>query len=187
MKNFPLTAAIFEGALVPLAIGLGWLLGSPPLTTFRFDLRDALLGVAATLPPLGLFWFCLACPWKPFAEVGKYVEEEIVPLFRDCHLAQMAVIAALAGLGEEMLFRGVIQAAVASEIGGQHGVWIGLAVASALFGLMHPMTPVYALMAGVIGLYFGWLWLAVGNLIVPVVAHGLYDFVALWYLVKRRL
>ena len=42
------------------------------------------------------------------------------------------------------------------------------------------------MLAGLIGLYLGWLWLAVGNLLVPIVVHALYDFVALMYLVKVR-
>ena len=110
----------------------------------------------------------------------------LVPLFRDCRLAELAIIATLAGIGEEMLFRGVIQAAAAQEIGGQRGVWLGLLLASVLFGLLHPITPTYAILAGLIGLYLGGLWLASGNLLTPVVAHGAYDFLALVYLVKVR-
>ena len=88
------------------------------------------------------------------------------------------MIAALAGIGEETLFRGVIQAAVAQHVGGPRGVWLGLLVAAVLFGLLHPVTPMYAVLAGAIGLYLGWLWLVGGNLLLPIVTHGVYDFVA---------
>jgi uncharacterized protein len=186
MKHIPLVAAIFEGSLVPVAIALGWLLGSPPLATLHFQWRAALLGVAATLPPLALFWLCLKCPWRPLAEIARVTDEMLVPLFRDCRLAELAIIATLAGIGEEMLFRGVIQAAAAQEIGGQRGVWLGLLLASVLFGLLHPITPTYAVLAGLVGLYLGGLWLASGNLLTPVVAHGAYDFLALAYLVQVR-
>jgi uncharacterized protein len=186
MKHFPPMAAVFEGSLVPAAIGLGWLLNSPPLATFHIEGRAALLGVAATLPPLALFWLCLKCPWRPFAEIAKITDEMLVPLFQNCRLAELAVIATLAGIGEEMLFRGVIQAAAAAEIGGQRGLWLGLLVASVLFGLLHCITPTYAILAGLVGLYLGGLWLASGNLLTPVVAHGAYDFLALVYLVRIR-
>jgi uncharacterized protein len=186
MKHFPLAAAVFEGSLVPAAILLGWLLKSPPLTTLHFDGRAALLGVAATLPLAALFWLCLKCPLRPFKEIAKITDEVLVPLFRDCRLAELAVIATLAGIGEEMLFRGVIQAAAAQEIGGQRGVWLALLLTSALFGLLHPITPTYAILAGLVGLYLGGLWLASGNLLTPIVAHGAYDFLALVYLVKKR-
>ena len=144
----------------------------------------ALLGLAATLPPLGLFWLCLKCPLRPFQEIARIVDELLVPLFRDCRLVQLAIIAALAGLGEEMLFRGVIQAAVAQEIGGPRGPWLGLLVAAMLFGLLHPVTPTYALLAALIGGYLGWLWLATGNLLVPATTHAVYDFLVLLYFVK---
>ena len=96
------------------------------------------------------------------------------------------MIAALAGLGEEMLFRGVIQAAVGGWIGGDAGQWIALAAAAVLFALAHSITVMYLVLAGLIGLYLGGLWLATGNLLVPIIAHGLYDFVALAYFVKIR-
>jgi uncharacterized protein len=185
-KHFPLVAAAFEGGLAVVAVALGWLLGHRPTATFHPIMRDAALGIAATLPPLGLFWLCLKCPLRPFRTIAQILDETLVPLFQDCPMMQLAIIAALAGVGEEMLFRGVIQAGVTAEIGGTQGVWLGLLVAAALFGLLHPVTPTYALLAAIIGLYLGWLWLACGNLLVPIVAHGVYDFLALICLVKRR-
>jgi membrane protease YdiL (CAAX protease family) len=114
------------------------------------------------------------------------LDEMLVPMFRDCRYTQLAILAALAGVGEEMLFRGVIQAAAASWIGGPYGIELGLLIAAVLFGLLHFITPTYAALAGLIGLYLGGLWLAVGNLLTPIVVHGLYDFLALAYLVKGR-
>ncbi len=196
MKNFPLMAAAFEGSLVALAIALGWLLGTSPLATFHYDPYDVLLALGATAPPLALFWLCIICctssrlpnkfPLGPLKEIVRIMDEMLVPLFRDCRLAQLAVIAALAGLGEEMLFRGIVQTAASEWIAGPYGPWIGLLAATVLFGLLHAITPAYALLAGLIGLYLGWLWMATDNLLVPVIVHGLYDFLVLAYLVKIR-
>lgn len=185
-KHFALTAAAFEGSLVLVAMVLGWLLGQPPLATFRPDVHGTAIGIAATLPPLGLFWLCLKCPWRPLQTITQILDEMLVPLFRDCSMVQLVIIAALAGVGEEMLFRGVLQPAVAEGIGGPYGVWLGLFIAAILFGLLHPITPTYAILAGLIGVYLGWLWLACGNLLAPIITHGLYDFLALTYLVRRR-
>ncbi len=186
MKHFALTAAVFEGSLMLVAIALGWLLATPPLRTFHFDLRDAALGLAAALPMLALFWMCLRCSWRPFKEIAKILDDAIVPLFHDCRPVELAIIAVLAGVGEEMLFRGVIQAAVMQTFAGPAGMWLGLLTAAVLFGLLHPITPTYAILAGAIGLYLGWLWLACGNLLTPITAHGAYDFVALVYLVRAK-
>jgi uncharacterized protein len=186
VKHFALTAAIFEGSLVLAATALGWLLAAPPLQTFHPDLGGLAWGLAATLPPLALFWLCLKCPWRPLAEIARIMNETIVPLFRGCWLIELAIIAALAGLGEEMLFRGVVQSCIMQKISGPGGVWFGLLAAAVLFGLLHPITPTYAVLAGLIGLYFGWLWLACGNLLAPITAHAVYDFLALVYLTRMR-
>ena len=107
----------------------------------------------------------------------------------------MAVISILAGLGEEMLFRGVLQATLAEAaaksldggpLAGQIGDWLAAVVVAAFFGLMHAVNRSYALLAGLIGLYLGGLWIWTGNLAVPITAHALYDFLALVYVVKIR-
>jgi hypothetical protein len=48
------------------------------------------------------------------------------------------------------------------------------------------LTPTYAALATLIGLYMGVLLVVSGGILAPIVAHAAYDFVALWYLVKLR-
>ena len=174
-----------------VAVALGRLLGEDPLATFPGALTDAVrgaaLGAAATLPPLALLWLWLKCPFRPFTELVRVVDELLVPMFRNCRVLELAVISVLAGLGEEMLFRGVIQQAVEGWVGEQFGWWVGLAAAAVLFALVHPVTLTYALLAGLIGLYLGSIWLATGNLLVPIVVHSAYDFLALVYLTRVRV
>lgn len=188
--NFALTAAVFEGGLAVVAVALGWLLGQKPLETFPHTLPDAARavawGAAATLPMLALAWLCIKCPLRPFTELTRVVDELLLPLFRHCRPIEMAVISVLAGLGEEILFRGVIQQGIRSWAGEPHGVWIGLTVAALLFGVLHQITLVYGLLAALIGLYLGWLWILSGDLLVPITAHATYDFLVLVYLVKVR-
>jgi len=64
--------------------------------------------------------------------------------------------------------------------------WLSLLLAAVLFGLLHFITPTYAVLAGLIGLYLGALWLATGNLLTPIVTHGTYDLLALVYLARVR-
>jgi membrane protease YdiL (CAAX protease family) len=172
--------------LALLAVGLAWLLGTPPpLMTLHFDWRHTALGLAASGPLLVLFWLCLKWPWPPLRRIAGILDEMIVPLFRDCRIEQLAIVALLAGLGEETLFRGVVQAGMEQAVGPSRGAWIALLVAACLFGLLHSITPTYVVLAALVGLYLGWLWLATGNLLVPITAHAAYDFFALLFLVKR--
>lgn len=183
---FPLLAGIFEGALAVVALGLGWLVGQAPAETLRLELRAAVWGLAAVVPPLGLFWVCLKVPWEPLRQIVRIMDELVVPLMRTCGLGELAIIAALAGLGEELLFRGMIQAAAARLFAGAAGQTFGLLAAAVLFGLAHALTRTYALLAALIGLYLGAIWLASGNLLVPIVAHAGYDFLVLVYLLRVR-
>jgi len=55
-----------------------------------------------------------------------------------------------------------------------------IVVSSALFGFFHPITKLYIAITAVMGCYFALLLVLTGNLLVPIVAHGLYDAIQLW-------
>jgi uncharacterized protein len=195
--HFSLMAAAFEGSLAVVAVALGWLLGRPPLATLSLDWQGLLVGAIAVSPPLVLLGLCLWVPTPPFSHVLRVVDDSLVPLFRGCGWIELAGIAALAGLGEEVLFRGILQATAAdwtgrllTMLGWPFSVtaaqWLSAIAVAILFGLMHAVNRSYALLAGVIGLYLGAIWIVTGNLMVPVTAHALYDFLALVYFVKLR-
>jgi hypothetical protein len=130
---------------------------------------------------LGLAW-CLRTALAPVARLVRVAEQRIAPLFAGSTPVALALVALFAGLGEETLFRGVIQPALAMHL----PMWGALAAAATLFGLAHWITPTYALLAGIVGAYLGGLLLVSGNLLVPIVAHALYDLVALTLLVRLK-
>lgn len=175
-----LLAGAFEGGLAVLAWGLGLLLRHPVGREIRWDARDGALGAAACLPLLLLFMVCVRWPVGPLARIRRFSEEVIRPLFAPCAVMDLAAISLLAGVGEETLFRGVIQGALGRWL----GPWTGLAMASVLFGLLHSITLTYAVLATLMGAFLGWLYVVNGNLLLVIVTHGLYDFVALLVLVK---
>ncbi len=173
-------AVLFEGALLVLAWGLGLLLGTP-FVEQTFVTGPALgLGIAATMPLfLGLYW-TIHATWPVLVRLRRVIEEQVIPLFAGCTVWGIATISILAGIGEEALFRGVIQ----TNLAGLTGVVPALLITSALFGLVHFVTSTYAVMAGLIGLYLGVISIWSGNLFVPMVIHALYDFVALMFLAR---
>ncbi len=185
-QQLALLGVICEGGLALLAIGLGRWLDHPPQRLLGWTLSGAGYGLLASLPLLGFFALCLRFPRGPLADMVEVVDRHLVPLFRPLFVWEMAIISALAGLGEEMLFRGVLQEEFAGWVRGPQGVIFGLLLASLLFGLLHFITPGYALFAGLTGLYLGGLWLLTRNLLAPITAHGLYDFLALVYLTRVR-
>lgn len=172
-------ALAVEGGLVLVAVVVGWLVGQSPLARIDWTLRGTWLGLAAATPMIAALVLVTRWPIGPFAQLEEYMRRAILPLFRSCSLLELALISALAGLGEEMLFRGVAQAGLERA---SDSAWLALMVASLLFGLAHLITPTYAILAGLIGVYLGWLFLASDNLLVPIVTHAAYDFVALVFL-----
>jgi membrane protease YdiL (CAAX protease family) len=171
-------AILVEGGLAVLALFIGGLFSQPPLETFTFDITAALIGVAATIPLLVLFYVLMRWPIGPMAPIRRFSLEVLCPVLSPCTVPDLGAISLLAGVGEEMLFRGTLQAALARE----SNLWLGLLAASVLFGVLHAITPAYAVMASVMGAYLGVLWLATGNILTPMIVHALYDFLVLWYL-----
>lgn len=171
---------VVEGGLALAAWLLGWLTGVSPLKRLRLDWRDVSLGLVICIPMLLVFCACLRWPVGPLARTKQLVDKIIRPLFGSCSLLELAFLSALAGIGEEMFFRGFLQDLFVQRLGPIGG----LLCASVCFGLLHPITPTYMVMATLMGTYLGWWYMDNGNLLTVIVAHGLYDFCALIVLVK---
>ena len=175
-------AVAVEGGLVLLWLVLGDLLGLKPSTQGEFTLQSVAMGAIATLPlMLTMIWISNS-RFPPFQNLVQKVEKLLVPFMARLTTVDFALIAVLAGFGEEGLFRGVIQGGLSGEIPPA----AALVLASVLFGLLHLVTPMYGVIATIFGLYLGGLYIMTGNLVVPVIVHTLYDFWALVYLLRWR-
>ncbi len=108
------------------------------------------------------------------------VVEQLGPLLAPRSPVELVLLAVVAGFAEELLFRGVLQAGLAGVLPD----WGAVLVAGAAFGLAHFITPAYALLAGLAGVYLGALFWLEGSLTAPIVAHALYDIVALHYVAQ---
>lgn len=177
-----LVAAAAESALVLLALGLGWWWRTPPFARLEWTLGGLAAGVAATAPLLlGLQW-CRHTRWPPLRRLVETAQARVAPLFRGAGPGELLLVAVAAGVAEEALFRGVVQTVLAGPLGPAGAV----VAAAALFGAAHWITPVYALLAGVVGGYLGLLFHLSSNLLAPIVTHGLYDLIALAVLVRMK-
>lgn len=165
-----------------VALGLGAWLDVAPLASIEWSARGLGAGIAATAPLVLGLWWCRRTTFAPVARLVTFVEQRVAPMFAGCSVAVLALVAAMAGVGEELLFRGVLQPALQAHV----SAWLAVASVGALFGLVHWLTPTYAVLAGIVGAYLGGLFLVSGNLLVPIVAHSLYDLVALVLLTRVK-
>jgi hypothetical protein len=113
------------------------------------------------------------------ASVGRFrwaqrLHTEFRPVARQLSFADILILAALSGLAEEFLFRGLLQP------------FIGLLPQALLFGLVHqtrgPSRWVWAGWAGLVGLGLGALFQLTGSIWGPVLAHAMINAINLSYL-----
>ncbi len=175
-------AVIFEGMLLTVAWLGGKLLGVPVFGDVLIDLRALILGIAAVLPLVAMMVWTLVSRAGSLVALRRQVDALVTELFAGRALWELALVAALAGLCEEALFRGLIQRGLSDVI----GVWPAVLASAILFGLAHAVSKTYAALCVAIGFYLGALLVFSGNLLVPILAHGVYDFVALVYLARFR-
>ncbi len=181
-ENFFKTACYFESFLIIVAIFLGWIAGIDPFEYLQFSEKSVFYGLFGTVP---LFLIFIAMENMPIAAIQKIREmllETIAPYLYRKHWTDLFILAAIAGISEEVLFRGVIQPWMENS----WGMVAGLVASSVLFGLVHAITPLYAFLATCVSIYLG-LFLDYGgerNLLTPIVVHTMYDFLVFLAIMK---
>jgi membrane protease YdiL (CAAX protease family) len=112
-------------------------------------------------------------------EVSKVSQQFVLKFLGNSFRPLLAIVASTAlglaaGVGEEWLFRGVLQYELGNDV-------LAVGVTSIVFGALHAVTPLYAFLASAVSIYFGWLYLATGNLALPMACHSFYDLVVVMY------
>ena len=163
-SDFIKLAVLFESGLIVVAVAVGWIFDLEPPVRCEWSIADIGWGVLFAIPMFGLFLLGWRFPFGLLRPMKQFLLESLGPPLAACRWHDLAAIAAVAGVSEELLFRGVLYPLT--------GRWIS----GVLFGLAHCITPLYALLAGLAGLALGDLMERTNNLLAPMVAHGVYDF-----------
>lgn len=170
------SACLFEAALSVVALVLAWLANINPFAQLHFAEMALVYGFFGTIP-LFLMFLGLEHLQKPSVQdIKKLLMNSLGAALHRYHWSDLLLLAVIAGFSEELLFRGVIQPWMESA----WGMSAGLLVSNLLFGLVHAVTPLYAVLATLVGLYLS-LSLDYGgerNLLTPIIIHSLYDFLA---------
>lgn len=96
------------------------------------------------------------------------------PFARDLTGTGILIVAVLSSVGEELLFRGLLQP------------WLGIWAQAILFGVLHQMPGrsrwAWVVWASIVGLLFGAIFAATGSLLGPICAHAIINGFNLNYL-----
>lgn len=175
-------ACFFESSLALLALILAWLAGINPMISLELTWQALTYGVLGTLPLLAMFFSLHQVSAPAIQQIRHLLLATLGPMLSPYSWPHLLLLGAIAGFSEELLFRGVLEPWLASNL----GYTAGLLLSNLLFGLVHAVTPLYALLAGLVGLYFSVSMTFGGgyNLLTPILIHGLYDFLAFIALVR---
>ncbi|MFW6249521.1 MAG: CPBP family intramembrane glutamic endopeptidase [Alkalispirochaetaceae bacterium] len=175
-------AGAFELSLGVLAFVLGAIVGLFPAERLRFHGAAIRAGLLATVPLLLLFLLFLRLQITPVVRIRRLLYRLLTPVVPELTPVVALLLGLAAGVGEELLFRGFLQEVLVRLVGLTPGILLG----AVIFGLLHSVTPFYALYAALLGCFLGLLYHLSGSLVAPIIAHSLYDAVGLM-LLRRRL
>lgn len=183
--DFFFKACYFEASLIIVATVVGWMTGVDPFAKLIFSEAALMYGIIGTLPMVLFLYWVERQQDESFQKIRRLLLETLGPSLHRRHWADLLVLATIAGLSEEILFRGVLQPWLETA----WGVKAGLIACNIVFGFAHAVTPLYAVLAFMIGVYLSMSMDFGGerNLLTPVVIHALYDFWAFWVLVKAYM
>lgn len=189
-----LTAIAVEMGLGLIAVALGWATNVDVRQWIpRMDPANWFVistgigwGVVAAVPMLLAIAVLERIDWEPIKSLQSLDDLPVVSALLGLSAAELIAISIAAGVGDEMLVRGWLMGWITGPFATSTPVslTLGLLISSIAFGLMHPITPAYALIATLIGIYLGGILIWSENLIIPIVAHAFYDAVHL--LVAKR-
>ena len=102
-------AVVVEGGLALVALFVAWVFGVSLRDLFPSagtPLVSAIVrGLLATLPMLVIFWLLVNSNWPMMRQLREQVQWLIDEMFPSRSIGQFAMVAILAGVGEELLFR----------------------------------------------------------------------------------
>ena len=176
LDEFFKSACYFEASLILVAIFLGWVANIDPFEHIYFSETAIAYGVIGTLPLFLMFLGLEKLQGESVVKIMKLLLNTLGPGLHSYHWSDLLILAAIAGIAEELLFRGVIQPWIENS----WGITTGLIASNIVFGLVHAVTPLYAVLAALVGIYLGLSLDYSGdrNLLIPVIIHGFYDFLA---------
>lgn len=175
-------AMLFESGLGFAGLLVAWWANVSLQSRLQVTAPALVRGLVACLPMLILLVAINNSRWLPLVQLRRQVETLVREIFSGSSWLEIAMICFAAGLGEELLFRGALQPWVARL----SNPTVAIVVVGLLFGLAHSLSVTYFVVATLMGCYFGWLMEAYDDLVAPIVAHAVYDFVAIAF-VRRNI
>ncbi|MCC5666354.1 CPBP family intramembrane metalloprotease [Nostoc sp. CHAB 5784] len=174
LTRIQILGAMGATAIILLIVAkLSLYLGNFSLFSWDLNQRQLLLGVGLGFAITTLSGVAYRV-WTPYRKSADYYLEMVL---KPLALPDLIWLGLLPGLSEELLFRGVMLPA----LGLDH---LAVIVSSLCFGILHfsgsQQWP-YVIWATIVGMIFAYSALLTGNLLVPIVAHIITNWISSYF------
>ncbi|WP_053094188.1 CPBP family intramembrane glutamic endopeptidase [Cellvibrio sp. pealriver] len=171
--------ALSQFSLVGLAVFLLWLLEIQLPTSAISSAQAIAVGTLLALLTLAVFGVIYRIGgW--FAQSLLNDIRRVSVIFNGRSWWHLALVAVFAGVGEELLFRGVLQLWLNQYC----SITVAILIVSIVFGLLHYLSHAYFICTVLMSIAFGVGYYFTDSMLMVMVWHGVYDFMALLILVK---
>lgn len=166
-----MAAAFYLIMTVVAIVWSGWTRKEPPIWVGGMPSSDSVLRWTLVGLCFGIAVVAATALGTRYFGFVRALERMFYAILGPISWPKAFLLALFSAIGEELLFRGAIQPS------------LGLVPASLLFALAHwPVHPIlipWTLMAGLLGLVFGWSVEQSGHLAAPIVAHFVINLINL--------
>ena len=100
---------LFEASLFLVAVVLAWIFAIPLRHHGAWNGEGLVIGLTSSLPMISMFFWLLQSKWQPSVRIREMMDTTILPIFKGFSTLQLGILACVAGISEEVLFRAVIQ------------------------------------------------------------------------------
>lgn len=176
-KVSPRAALLFQGAIGVVGLVAVLMVGIPVHNDGMSAGAAIIWGLAGSLATYGVIMLLTRIPGLS-RDSWQGQMEKLHRFACDYSWPVLISLSALAGVGEELLFRGALQGWLVWQL--NDGV--AIAAAAVLFGLVHYLSFAYFVIATALGLVLGTVYWLTGSLLLVMVWHGVYDMIALYSL-----
>lgn len=183
---------IFYLVMALLGLGLAWVCDINVWVHLESQGLVRALGMGAGVGFAAVGVSQLITAWTSW---GADLSERMGSLIGRQGVASCVLMALCSGIAEEILFRGFLQQWITNLSAGlvspHVSVWSGIILSGIVFGGVHigPEPKAYApwtIMAIVMGIVFGWLYVTTGLLIAPILAHVVINGINLTLLSRQQ-
>lgn len=202
----------FELAIGLVGLVIAWIVGMDARAyigkldqlDWRSVLFDGALGAVAAIPMLIAIALLMKIPHDSITAIKRLSDMPTIKALLSLTNAELLTLSLCAGIGEELAFRGVLLPWLTSlrdasaafpntfdvgdsfQLANPALLVAAVILSSVAFGMVHPITKLYVVVASTMGVYFAILMIATDSLIVPMVCHAVYD-AAQFMIAKREL